>query len=212
MATAPVAYADATICYRTDYGCLASTGYTGPRSVWGSWGSGHNCVSYAAYRLSANGAAKPWGPQIGNGIDWDEKAKSVIPRYRVDKIPTVGSIAQWNTGSAGHVAYVEEVTSTYIVVSEDAYLTNTSGYGARRRYDRSGTKFQTANFIHIKDRPYPKRGDANGDGRVNVFDLSMVLSNDGNPRPGPNYTDGDVNRDYRVDSVDMSMVLGNWTY
>jgi len=36
-------------------------------------------------------------------------------------------------------------------VSEDSYLTSTSGYSSRRRLDRSGTTFQTAEFIHVKD-------------------------------------------------------------
>ncbi|TDB71588.1 CHAP domain-containing protein [Micromonospora sp. KC723] len=84
------------LCRSTDYSCLAGTGYTG-QSVWGSWGPGHNCVSYAAYRLRANGAGQPWAPP-GNGNQWDEKARAA--GVRVDTAPAVGSIAQWDTAAS----------------------------------------------------------------------------------------------------------------
>src|SRR4051812_47653108 len=70
------------------YSCMAGTGYSG-QSVWGSWGPGHNCVSYAAYRLQQNGAAKPWSGQIGNANEWDEKARAA--GWPVDTNPVVGS-------------------------------------------------------------------------------------------------------------------------
>lgn len=83
---------DTSLCHRTDYGCLDGTGYRG-QSVWGSWGPGHNCVSYAAYRLMQNGAARPWASQsIGNANQWDERARSV--GIAVNGSPAVGSIAQ----------------------------------------------------------------------------------------------------------------------
>lgn len=212
IAGAADARADTNLCNRSDYSCLTLTGYTKAQSVWGSWGGGHNCVSYVAFRLSRGfEATQPWSP-IGNANQWDEKSAAVSPRYRVDKVPTVGSVAQWNTAPSGHVALVDEVYPSYIVISEDAYLTDTSGYSSRRRLDRTGTAFTTANFIHIRDAAYKVRGDANGDGRVNGIDLSMVQSNDGNARPRPNYTDGDVNRDYRVDAADLAIVLGSWTW
>ncbi|MGY0231556.1 FG-GAP-like repeat-containing protein [Longispora urticae] len=158
--------ADAYLCKRTDYGCVAGSGYTG-QSVWGSWGPGHNCVSYAAYRLQGNGAGKPWGGAIGNANQWDEKARAAgVP---VDGTPAVGSIAQWDSGSAGHVAYVEAVTATYIEISEDSYLSDTSGYSSTRRLDRGGATFAAAEFIHVRDQQTPPQtppgpGDADADG------------------------------------------------
>ncbi|MFD0535265.1 CHAP domain-containing protein [Actinomadura luteofluorescens] len=137
------------LCQSGNYSCLAATGYAG-QSVWGSWGPGHNCVSYAAYRLSANGASKPWPGAIGNAFEWDEKARAA--GVVVDTTPVIGSIAQWD-GAFGHVAYVEVVTSTYIEISEDSYITDTYGYSSRRRLERSGTTFASAEFIHLKDLP-----------------------------------------------------------
>lgn len=147
------------LCKRVDYGCLAGTGYTG-QTQWTSWGPGHNCVSYAAYRLARNGSPQPWGPRLGNAISWDEKARAA--GYRVDTTPAVGSIMQWDSGTYGHVAYVEEVTATYVRISEDAYLTDTSGYAAARQIGRSTTSFAAAEFIHVRDRPAPPAGSPIG--------------------------------------------------
>jgi hypothetical protein len=102
-------------------------------------------VSYVAYRLKQHGLSQPWSP-IGNGSDWDENARSA--HVQVDGSPVVGSIAQWDGGD-GHIAYVEQVTSTYIIVSEDNFVTNTSGYSSKRKLDRNGTTFAAAEFIHL---------------------------------------------------------------
>jgi hypothetical protein len=91
---------------------------------------------------------------MANASEWDTLARNA--GYTVNGTPTVGSIVQWDvtqSGSTlGHIAYVEEVTSTYIVISEDAYLSDTSGYSSKRRIDRSGAPFDSAEFIHIKDQ------------------------------------------------------------
>ena len=148
-ASPAAAATDVYLCKSNDYSCLGGTGYTG-QTQWGSWGPGHNCVSYAAYRLSRNGVAQqPWGPRIGNANEWDEKARAA--GFRVDVAPAVGSIAQWDTGSSGHVAYVEVVTTDYIEVSEDSYLSDTSGYASKRRLYRSNATYLAAEFIHVKD-------------------------------------------------------------
>lgn len=125
------------------YDCMPGTGYRG-QSVWGSHGPGHNCVSYAAHRLQQNGSDRPWAGPLGNGSAWDENARAA--GYRVDGVPAVGAIAQWDGGS-GHVAYVEEVTPTHIVITEDAY----AGFSAMRRIERSSPTFAEAEFIHIRD-------------------------------------------------------------
>lgn len=127
------------------YDCMPGTGYTG-QTVWRSYGPGHNCVSYAAYMLQRNGADQPWPGRLGSGHEWDEHARAA--GYVVDTTPAVGSIAQWDGGS-GHVAYVDEVTDEYIVVTEDNY----SGYSSARRIWRDGPTFAEAEFLHIHDLP-----------------------------------------------------------
>lgn len=136
------------LCSSTDYSCLAGSGYSG-QSVWGSWGPGHNCVSYAAFRLEQAGAARPWPDRIGSGWEWDDKARAAgVP---VDDNPAVGAIAQWDNYGAGHVGYVEAVTDSYIDVSEDNFASSGSGTSTVRRIDRGSQMFADASFIHVKD-------------------------------------------------------------
>lgn len=112
-----------TPCTGSGYKCDTSGyGKVANKSYW-TMASGHNCTNYVAYRLIQDGMPKniTW---LHNGGDWAREAKKHhIP---VDKTPTVGSVAQWNSGaggmsSSGHVAYVIAVTPDSITVAEDNY-------------------------------------------------------------------------------------------
>ncbi len=138
-------------CKAYSVSCVSFSGYSG-KSVWGFPvnSTGNNCVNYAAYRLSRNGVATISG--LGSGGSWAANARK--KGYRVDSTPKVGSIAQWNYGSSyapsqGHVGYVEEVTSGYIVISDSAW----SGYSSRWRVPK-GDRNWPSNFIHFKDQAY----------------------------------------------------------
>jgi surface antigen len=198
--TASAATGETSLCHRTDYGCISGSGYSG-QTTWGSWGPGHNCVSYTAYRLSRNGAVKPWAGRIGNGNEWDEMARGA--GINVDQNPAVGSIAQWDTGSAGHVAYVETVTATYIEISEDAYLTDTSGYSSTRRLERNGSTFAGAEFIHIRDQQPPQPpSDADNDSVIDSQDPCPTVWGPVNNRGCPfddHSLSGDFTGDGRTD-------------
>src|SRR5450759_1054664 len=158
----PAGAADTGKCQDSGYRCLAQYGYSG-QSTWGSAHLAHNCVSYVAYRLAQSGAVQPWSP-IGNGGKWANGAAArtaVGDPYRVDNIPTAGSV--WESSSMGHVAYVDAVDASSVYISED----NFNGGSSRRVLSRNA--LGDAHFIHIRDARYPKNGDANGDGIVNVF-------------------------------------------
>ncbi|GAA2160521.1 CHAP domain-containing protein [Pedococcus bigeumensis] len=148
------AHADTMVreCKATNISCIAFSGYAG-KSVWGYpvSASGNNCVNYVAYRLSRNGVAQQ--SAMGNGGSW--AANATKRGFKVDKTATVGSVAQWGYGSAyapgyGHVGYVEEVTSAYIVISDSSYG---GGYSSRWRVPRGDRNWPT-NFIHFKDQAY----------------------------------------------------------
>jgi len=51
-----------------------------------------------------------------------------------------------------------------------------------------------------------KRGDANGDGKVNILDLSIVLSSFNKNVSGS----ADLNKDGKVNILDLSILLTNW--
>jgi MYXO-CTERM domain-containing protein len=55
----------------------------------------------------------------------------------------------------------------------------------------------------------PLPGDANGDGRVDVNDLTIVLSDFGKSS-GMSWSTGDFNGDGRVDVNDLTTVLSNF--
>lgn len=159
------------LCQNAGIGCISFSGYSG-HSVWGYPvdANGNNCTNYAAFRLSQNGVSNPGN--LGNAGEWASKAQS--KGFTVNQTPAVGSIAQWNYGSAyapsnGHVAYVEEVGSGYIVETESNY----EGPSRKVRIT-SGDQYWPNNFIHFKDvsggggGEGPHRmplGDWNGDGR-----------------------------------------------
>lgn len=82
----------------------------------------HNCTLYAAFRLAENGLTTPPG-WAGDADEWAELAYRAGDK--VDQVPAVGAIAQWNGGQYGHVAYVEAVTPAGIIITDDNYYTGT---------------------------------------------------------------------------------------
>ena len=111
--------------------------------------AGHNCTNYVAYRLIQSGMpnVRPWTGS-GNASNWGVAMAGIT-----DQVPTVGSVAWYKphvtpAGSAGHVAYVEQVISdTEIVVSEDYW----GGNFHWRRITKSGGGWPSG-FIHFNDR------------------------------------------------------------
>lgn len=63
-----------------------------------------NCTSYTAWRLSKEFNINASG--LGNANTWDDRAPD---SWDVDQSPEVGDVAQWNTDTYGHVAFVEEI-------------------------------------------------------------------------------------------------------
>ncbi|HEU4811622.1 MAG TPA: CHAP domain-containing protein [Nocardioides sp.] len=112
--------------------------------------SGHNCTNYAAYRMVRAGMAniRPWSGE-GNASNWGHANRS-----RTDDTPAVGAVAWWDAydgpaGSAGHVAYVEQVLSPdVVIVSQDSWR----GDFSWARIVRGGGSWPTG-FIHFHDAP-----------------------------------------------------------
>lgn len=100
------------------------------------------CTSFAAFRLSSvNGFELP--AAYGNAKDWGYRAKR--EGYRVDKTPTIGSIAWDGSGEYGHVAWVSNIFGDMIEIEE-------YNYGIREKYNRRLVKASSmSGFIHFKD-------------------------------------------------------------
>ena len=122
---------------------------TAGQQMWWRMYAGHNCTNYVAYRLVQNGMSpeRPWSGS-GNATNW-----GYAMSHLVDDVPVVGSVAWWKAnvpgaGSAGHVAYVEQVVSpTEIIVSEDSW----GGDFHWRRITTSGSGWPSG-FIHFRDQ------------------------------------------------------------
>ncbi len=114
---------------------------------WRMYG-GHNCTNYVAYRLIQTGMPdlRPWEGS-GNATNWGVEMATIT-----DQSPRVGAVAWYGAnvapaGSAGHVAYVEQVISkTEIIVSEDYW----NGDFHWRRITKTGSGWPSG-FIHFND-------------------------------------------------------------
>ena len=100
------------------------------------------CTSFAAFRLSSvNGFEIPGA--YGNANEWGHRARR--EGYRVDSVPTIGSIAWSTAGGYGHVAWVSNVMGDNIEIEE-------YNYGYTGSYNKRIIKANTmAGFIHFKD-------------------------------------------------------------
>ena len=154
VAVQPAAEASASwgtyLCNQPSYAC-ATGGYDG-HDPWGYWHYSsynsygpHNCTAYAAFKEAANGVPNPGN--LGDATTWATNArKKGIP---VNGTPAVGAIAQFNSG---HVAYVEEVGSGYIITTDDSYHYENSNYGNNTtKQKRTPSQGWPDNFIHFKD-------------------------------------------------------------
>jgi surface antigen len=153
--TSTPASATSTLLCKGYAGCnkvnLSNAGYQAANGkMWWRMYSGHNCTNYVAYRLVQNGmpSARPWTGS-GNANNWGHANAGLT-----DSVPAVGAVAWWDkyvrpAGSAGHVAYVEQVVSaTEIVVSQDSW----GGDFSWARITKAGGSWPSG-FIHFNDAP-----------------------------------------------------------
>jgi len=152
--SAPASASSSTLC--TGYsGCAkAGMGNAGYKAVsgtmWWRMYSGHNCTNYVAYRMVHSGLpnSRPWSGG-GNATYWGTANSSVT-----NAVPAVGAVAWWKAnvrpaGSAGHVAYVEQVISAdEIIVSQDSW----GGDFSWARITRVGGSWPSG-FVHFNDVP-----------------------------------------------------------
>ncbi len=124
-------------------------------------------------------------------------------------------------------AYVLEVADT--LTENTAYTVTVSGAGYRTaRYTVTMTADKTLNFWNnVKDTPaVVEEGSSTGaksvtflagdivkDGKINIYDLSAVVSYFGEDNlvsAHPEYAKYDLNRDGKIDSKDVAYVLVSW--
>ncbi|MGB0098666.1 MAG: CHAP domain-containing protein [Nocardioides sp.] len=150
---------------------MGNSGYEkNSRTMYWRMYSGHNCTNYAAYRMVRSGLPneRPWSGG-GNATYWGTS----MPRI-TDDVPRVRAIAWWRAnvgpaGSAGHVAFVEEVVSKdEIVISQDSW----GGDFSWARVTRGSGNWPSG-FIHFNDKPLTNKSAPAVDG---VAKVGSVLS------------------------------------
>jgi len=110
-----------------------------PSSSPDPWGMyKRECVSYAAWKVASTGRYMPYWGGRGNAKQWDDNARAEgIP---VDTNPRVGDVAVSNSGTYGHVMYVEAVHGDgTITVSQ--YNANWDGNYSEARRATTGLVF-----------------------------------------------------------------------
>ncbi|MFT4288439.1 CHAP domain-containing protein [Nocardioides sp.] len=158
-------------------------GYKGAmgQMYWNMY-SGVNCTNYVAYRMIKNGGSATRPAELkaskGNATYWGTSFGSIT-----NGTPAIGAIAWWKAGtngggSAGHVAYVEQILSANeIVISESNYGSEFSW----RRIRSDGP--WPSGFIHYRDLAVTNTGAPSIGGTVQVGQTLSV--NTGSWKPAP---------------------------
>ena len=195
-----------------------------------------NCTDFAAYRLNAQGGDTDntpphrfsWGsfaaPATGDGnaYAWRDNTLRLAGQgrsdrygrpWRVNGTPAAGAVAWWGPSpghSFGHVAIVTDPTPDASgAVWVDQY--NDAGLG-----EPSHTRRMPAPqaYLHIEDStplPAPKNPDLNHNHVVDIFDLSILLSQYGkSASTNANTSAADLNWNGIVDLFDLSVMLSRW--
>lgn len=105
-----------------------------------------NCTSFVAYRLKNVNHIEP--PRaLGNGAQWGATARGY--GYRVDKTPARGSVAYFDDGGYGHVAWVADVRGNNVIIEEYNWYIN--GVCDHSYHTQTLPISHYTGYIHFKD-------------------------------------------------------------
>lgn len=143
---APLCTDGSTTHIGNDYPYSGATGGVDPWNFYKG-----QCTSFAAWRVTRT-LGLPFhnyykGVHWGNAINWDNAARSA--GISVTSTPRVGDIAVRNSGTWGHVAYVEKVNADGSFVVEDYNHVRAYTYGYWTATRGTGSN-QFDQFIHFK--------------------------------------------------------------
>jgi len=114
-------------------------------SIVDSWGMyNRECVSWTAYKVAVSGRYMPYWGGVGNANQWDDNARRAgIP---VDGSPREGDVAVSNSGTYGHVMYVEAVAGDGSIYVSDY---NQQYDGLYREYWVSASTVEAKGLVFI---------------------------------------------------------------
>lgn len=192
---------------------LASTVTTSPYTfAWNTAGLslGSHSISAKAYDTFNNSASTP---TISVTLA-DQTAPTAPGNFRATGATTTSISLAWNasTDNIGVLNYkikrgatlVATITPPAALTFTDTSLTASTSYTYTiQAFDAAGNASSTTTLT--TSTPAAKIGDLNNDNKVDIFDLSILLSN-----YGTSTTTGDLNADNKVDIFDLSILLSHY--
>ncbi len=131
-------------------------------------------------------------------------------------VANVGFSYKLHTVTAWSLIGTLDTTSPYAVTWNTATLTPGAQYDVRAIATDSIGQTSTASIVTVTiANVAPGNGDANGDGRVNAIDLSILISHDcgGSTVSGcSNYLPADFDHNGSIGAGDMAIVLSKWNW
>jgi hypothetical protein len=129
-------------------------------------------------------------------------------------VPCEGTIAEYDSGGGW---FVKDSDGNWFLVAVSAYVTRLASWfdipittekvDPDRMYGIQVSAYSSWILANIKTCKFPP-GDANEDGVVDVFDLSILAANYGGS--GMTWENGDFNNDGVVDALDLSIMAANY--
>ncbi len=202
----------------TQYRILRNGTQVGTTSVTSYTDNGLSPATAYNYTVRAADAAGNVSP-VSNAVSVTTMADTAAPTAPTGlKTTTVSgtSVAlSWtaSTDNVGVTGYKIFRNGTQVATSATTSYTNTGlTYGTTysytvAAYDAAGnTSAQTA-ALSVTTR---KTGDIDGNGAVNIFDLSILLTNFGRTTSQATNAAADINNDGKIDIFDLSTLLNNY--
>lgn len=182
---------------------VSTSNFSGNRNIIRVTATKSNGKIYQYQVHDIRGPADTTPPSRPTGV----KAK-LVSASRID--------VSWNA-SSDNVAvsnyYLYRNGGLYKVITGTKYIDRSVSAGRTYSYyvrarDTSGnlsSKSATVKITIPAGSPVRKKGDLNGDGRINIRDLSILIS-----RWGTRSTVADINGDGRVNIRDLSILISRW--
>jgi chitodextrinase len=130
-------------------------------------------------------------------LSWTASTDNVgVTGYRIYRCQGAGCTPTTQISTSG--------TNSY---SDTGLTANTTYVYRVAAYDEAGNLSGQSNSTLAKTQALPaKKGDSNNDGKVDIIDLGIFLSNWGKTSKPP----ADINQDGKVDIIDLGILLSNW--
>lgn len=174
--------------------------------------------AYTVSAVNTNGSVSTQSGSVSTTTAADASAPTTPVDLHTTVITSSAVALSWtastdNVKVAGYRIYRNgtQVGTSVNTTFTDVGLTPSTEYTYTiQAYDAAGNASSSSSQLSVTTLAGAPSasGDLNGDGKVNITDLSVLLSHWG--RPGVTVAQGDLNGDGKVNVVDLSILLSHW--